>query len=103
MEEEFVKFKQLNPDLANDSITVKDLTFYWNLIRSNNIKVSKVYARQTKYIAKDETWNEGNFFMLLIILQYIEYRFAQPYGVVHVNTRTKFNARSTVAPTSQFY
>ena len=46
------------------------------------MKVSKTYARQTKYIAKDETWdNEDNFFMMLIILQYIEYRCAEPYGV----------------------
>ena len=37
IEEEFEKFKQMNPDLANDKTTKKDLTFYWNLIRSNNM------------------------------------------------------------------
>ena len=41
MMEEFEKFKQLNPDLAENKISKKDLTFYWNLIRSNNMKVSK--------------------------------------------------------------
>ena len=54
MEEEFKEFKQLNPDLAEQKITKKDHTFYWNLIRSNNAKVSEVYARQTKYSTTDE-------------------------------------------------
>ena len=80
MEEEFAKFKRLNPDLANDLITVKDHAFYLNLIQGNNMKVSGLYAQQTKYIDKDKSWTEGNFFMLLIILEYIEYCCAQPYG-----------------------
>ena len=41
MMEEFEKLKQLNPDLAEDKISQKDLSFYWNLIRSNNMKVSE--------------------------------------------------------------
>ena len=45
------------------------------------MKGSKIYARQTKYIDQDETWNGGNFFMILIILQYIKYRCSEPYGV----------------------
>ena len=81
IEEEFENFKLLNPDLPEQKTTNKDLTFYWNLIRSNNMKVSKVYACQTNYISEDTTWNGGNSFMKLIILQYIEYRCAKPNGV----------------------
>ena len=55
IKEEFEKFKLLNPDLAEQKTTKKDLTFYWNLIQSNNMKVSKVYARQTNCIDKDTT------------------------------------------------
>ena len=81
MEEEFEKFRELNPTLAKQKIMKKDHAFYWNLIRSKNAKVSEVYAHQTRYMNENMPWRRGNFFMILIILQYIEYRFAKPYGV----------------------
>ena len=50
------------------------------VLRYSVTKVSETYARQTNYIPEHVPWRQGNFFMILIILQYIEYRFAKPYG-----------------------